>query len=134
MSFAESQAWESDDKGNEHVLVTYRVRVCTRCGHAACPCCNGTWCDTCLGTSGDGIVVNEACAEATECVYEETEAVVEVRREVKTETEYEAWFNEDLLDGLPDGAVVCEPGITISNKVVWAADGRPLRTDEDGPY
>ncbi len=40
------------------------ARVCTRCGHEQCPCCEN-WCDICLGDHA----VNAECARDHSCVY-----------------------------------------------------------------
>ncbi|MDP3767075.1 MAG: hypothetical protein Q8S13_03595 [Dehalococcoidia bacterium] len=76
---AETSMIEKDESG-VRVSVVYRVRVCVRCGHAACPGCNGTWCDRCFDETADA---HPECAEQTRCSYEEPDdqAVVEVRRE-----------------------------------------------------
>ncbi len=91
---------ETDDvEVGGHVLVTYRVRVCLRCKHAACPGCNGIWCDCCFDwdrRDPDAVEcetkTHQKCVEEGRCEYEEpdSEACVEVRRELKTEAEYQA--------------------------------------------
>lgn len=89
--FAEEGIWTVEE--DEHVFETYRVRVCTRCHHAACPGCNGTWCDSCFD--------EDPCAEDHECVFEESDdqAMVLVRTEVKTQAEYEAAMRPDEEPG-----------------------------------
>ena len=74
------------------VTEIYRVRVCKRCGHAACPCCNGSWCDACFDRSDNPEYraspdddFNAQCADAQQCVYDESasEAVVLLRTETR---------------------------------------------------
>jgi hypothetical protein len=87
--------YRDDDK---HELIVYRVRVCTRCGHEACPCCDGTWCDACFdwdidAKTGEKVVILAQCADEQACVYDEpdSEAVEEVSRQVfDTQAEFDA--------------------------------------------
>jgi len=81
------------------ILVIYRVRVCTRCKHAACQYCNGTWCDSCLDIpdkTETSLTYSQECADEYACVYEESEdqAVIEVSRRLLTEEE-ERRYHED---------------------------------------
>lgn len=97
MSFVEARAIESDEASGGRVLVTYRVRVCRRCGHEACPYC-ATWCDVCLSVDDDSpeVRVHPRCAKDWECEYDEPDdqAVVELRREPATD-EVLALLRED---------------------------------------
>lgn len=90
---------ERGEEATARVLVTYRVRVCTRCKHAACQYCNGSWCDSCLDIPDKterSPTYNQECADECACVYEEPEdqAVVEVSRRLLTKEE-ECRYHED---------------------------------------
>ena len=80
----------------KHELIVYRVRVCTRCGHEACPCCGGTWCDACfddIDEAETGAKTHPQCADEGRCAYVEpdSEAVEEVSRQVfNTQVEFDA--------------------------------------------
>ena len=100
MAFAESSVGKYNGLSAEESdeVEIYRVRVCTRCGHAACPCCGGTWCDQCfegaddpstLDGPKDDFKVNKQCADGAECVYDEPaeDAVLLLRVETKEEFE-----------------------------------------------
>lgn len=74
-------------RGNTLYTLPGVARVCTRCNHTECPCCND-WCDACLRddpepgdrvegdmiyrTHEDGSVyyINKKCAEELSCAYE----------------------------------------------------------------
>lgn len=93
---------ERGEEATARVLVTYRVRICTRCKHAACQYCNGSWCDSCLDTPDKidkierSLTYSQECADECACVYEEPEdqAVVEIARHVLTAEEVRA-YGED---------------------------------------
>lgn len=95
MAFAESSVGDAEGA----VVEIYRVRVCTRCGHAACPCCGGSWCDLCfdgadapecLDGPSDDFKVNKMCADEMECTFEEPESEAVVLLRTETRAEFEA--------------------------------------------